>query len=66
MINNQSLPAARERIKIAKNMNNIEQIENIYRPYYNKPVLREACGPIFTSSPKEYGQYLQNKKRKRK
>lgn len=47
-------------------MNNIEQIENIYRLYYNKPVLREACGPILTSSPKEYGQYLQNKKRKRK
>ena len=66
MINNQSLPAARERIKIAKNMNNIEQIENIYRLYYNKPVIMEACGPIFTSSPKEYGQYLQNKKRKRK
>ena len=47
-------------------MNNIEQIENIYRPYYNKPVIMEACGPIFTSSPKDYGQYLQNKKRKRK
>lgn len=67
MINNQSLPAARERIKIAKNMNNIEQIENIYRLYYNKPVHIETCDPnIFTSSPKEYGQYLQNKKRKRK
>lgn len=47
-------------------MNNIEQIENIYRLYYNKPVYIEACGPIFTSSPKEYGQYLQNRKRKRK
>mgnify|MGYP004460201809 CR=1 FL=1 len=47
-------------------MNNIEQIENIYRHYYNKPVLREACGPIFTSSPKEYGQYLQNKKTQKK
>ena len=45
-------------------MNNIEYIENIYRPYYNKPVLREACGPIFTSSPKEYGQYLQKKNTK--
>lgn len=47
-------------------MNNIEQIKNIYRLYYNKPVYTEACDPIFTSSPKEYGQYLQNKKRKRK
>lgn len=47
-------------------MNNIEQIENIYRPYYNKHVFSKACGPIFTSSPKEYGQYLQNRKRKRK
>ena len=47
-------------------MNNIEQIDPICRLYYNKPVLIEACGPIFTSSPKEYGQYLQNKKRKRK
>lgn len=27
------------------------------------PVLRKACDPICTSSPKEYGQYLQNKKR---
>lgn len=41
-------------------MNNIERIENIYRLYYNKPVIMEACGPIFTSSPKEYGQYLQS------
>lgn len=45
-------------------MNNIEWIYNTYIPYYNKPVFREACGPIFTSSPKEYGQYLQNKRRK--
>lgn len=47
-------------------MNNIKQIENIYRLYYNKPVFSKAYDPIFTSSPKEYGQYLQNKKRKRK
>jgi hypothetical protein len=47
-------------------MNNIEHIENIYRLYYNIPRFREACSPIFTSSPKEYGQYLQNKKHKRK
>lgn len=46
-------------------MNNIEQIDPIYRLYYNKPVFI-TYGPIFTSSPKEYRQYLQNKKRKRK
>lgn len=51
-------------VKIA-NMNNIEQIDPICRLYYNKPVFI-TYGPIFTSSPKEYGQYLQNKKRKRK
>lgn len=47
-------------------MNNIEQIDLQCRLYYNKPAFREACGPIFISSPKEYGQSLQNKKRKRK
>ena len=36
------------------------------RLYYNKPTFIEACSSIFISSPKEYGQYLQNKKRKRK
>ena len=47
-------------------MNNIEQIDPQCRLYYNKPVFSKAYDPIFTSSPKEYGQYLQNKKRKRK
>lgn len=46
-------------------MNNIEQIDPQCRLYYNKPAFI-TYGPIFTSSPKEYGQYLQNKKRKKK
>lgn len=41
-------------------MNNIEQIDPICRLYYNKPAFI-TYGPIFISSPKEYGQYLQNK-----
>ncbi len=45
-------------------MNNIEQIDPQCRLYYNKPAFI-TYGPIFTSSPKEYGQYLQNKKRKK-
>lgn len=46
-------------------MNNIEQIENTYRLYYNLPVIKESYSPS-TCSPKEYGLYLQNKKYKRK
>ena len=42
-------------------MNDIEHIKNIYNLYYSMPVLRKACDSICTSSPKEYGQYLQNK-----
>lgn len=38
-------------------MNNIEQIDSQCRLYYNKPVFI-TYDPIFTSSPKEYGQYL--------
>lgn len=46
-------------------MNNIEQIDPQCRLYYNKPTFI-TYDPIFISSPKKYGQCLQNKKRKRK